>query len=128
MKSQNLSILKYLKFDKVLNCASELEKLANIKDIKKRKLLIKNAEECVIDAISEIALNCLNGKIPLRDCNFKSLSKYQFILRKISKIDSVNKRKKLISQTGGFLSLLIPPALSLISSVVGGYISKRLTK
>jgi len=128
MKNQNLSILNYLKFDDVLKCAKELENLAKVKDFKNKKVLIKNAEDCVIDAISEIALNCLNGQIPLRDCDFKSLIKYQTVLRKISKIGPVNKRKRLISQTGGFLNLLIPPALSLIASVVGGYLSKRLTK
>jgi len=112
----------------VLKCAKELENLAKVKDFKNKKVLIKNAEDCVIDAISEIALNCLNGQIPLRDCDFKSLIKYQTVLRKISKIGPVNKRKRLISQTGGFLNLLIPPALSLIASVVGGYLSKRLTK
>ena len=128
MKNQNLSILNYLKFDNVLKCAKELENLAKVKDFKNKKVLIKNAEDCVIDAISEIALNCLNGQIPLRDCDFKSLIKYQTVLRKISKIGPVNKRKRLISQTGGFLNLLIPPALSLIASVVGGYLSKRLTK
>ena len=128
MKNQNLSILNYLKFDNVLKCAKELENLAKVKDFKNKKVLIKNAEDCVIDAISEIALNCLNGRIPLRDCDFKSLIKYQTVLRKISKIGPVNKRKRLISQTGGFLNLLIPPALSLIASVIGGYLSKRLTK
>ena len=121
-------MLNYLKFDNVLKCAQELENLSKVKDITKRNNLIKKSEDCVIDAISEIALNCLNGNIPLHDCDFKSLSKYQAILRKISKLDSVKKRKYLISQKGGFLSLLIPPALSLITSVVGGYISKRLTK
>jgi len=128
MKNQNLSILNYLKFDNVLNCAKELEELAKANSNKKRKKLVKLAEDCVINSISEIALNCLNGNVPLSEIDFNKLSKYQNLLRKLTKISSVKKRRNIISQTGGFLNLLIPPALSLIASVVGGYLSKRLSK
>ena len=126
MKNHNTSILKYLKFDKVLKCAKELDELSNVKDKVQRKELLKNAENCVIDAISEIAKNCLAGNIPLKSCDFKKLSKYQKQLRQISKKSSNQKRRNIIVQSGGFLNLLIPPALTLIASVLSNVISKKL--
>jgi hypothetical protein len=90
--------------------------------------LILDAEKCVIDAISEIAKNCLAGNINLKRCDFQKLSKYQNILRQISKKSTVKRRKQILQQKGGFLSLLIPPALSLIASVVGDLIGSKLKK
>src|SRR6266700_1592541 len=123
MKNQ-LHTLNYIKFNKILKCASELEKISKTKDNKTRRNLIHQAKNCVIDAISEIALNCLKGNIPLNKCDFKKLSKYQTILRILSKPSLISKRKQLIQQRGGFLQLLIPPALSLAASIVGDLIGR----
>jgi hypothetical protein len=128
MKVRDTSTLKYLKFNKVLDCAKSLHKISKYKNPKKRNRLILDAEKCVIDAISEIAKNCLAGNINLKTCDFKKLSKYKKTLRQISKKSSVEKRKRILQQKGGFLSLLIPPALSLIASVVGDFISSKLRK
>ncbi len=127
MKNQ-LHTLNYLKFNKILKCASELEKISKTKDNKTRRNLIHQAKNCVIDAISEIALNCLKGNIPLNKCDFKKLSKYQTILRILSKPSLISKRKQLIQQRGGFLQLLIPPALSLAASIVGDLIGRKIRK
>src|SRR5882757_4500908 len=112
-------LLKFLKFSRVLNCAKDLDKISAVKNFKIRSKLISQSKACIIDAISEIAKNCLKGNIPLKSCDFKKLSTYKNLLRAISKKSSIQKRRKLISQKGGFLSLLIPPALSLIASIVG---------
>jgi hypothetical protein len=128
MKVRNTSTLNYLKFNRVLRCAKSLHNISKIKDQKLRNKLILNAEKCVIDAISEIAKNCLAGNINLKTCDFKNLSKYKKVLRLISKKSSVKRRKQLLQQKGGFLSFLIPPALSLIASVVGDLISSKLRK
>jgi len=127
MKNQ-LHTLNYLKFNKILKCASELEKISKTKDNKTRRNLIHQAKNCVIDAISEIALNCLKGNIPLNKCDFKKLSKYQTILRILSKPSLISKRNQLIQQRGGFLQLLIPPALSLVASIVGDLIGRKIKK
>ena len=127
MKSRT-PLLKYLKFNKVLNCAPVLDKITKTKNSKLRNKYLKDANDCVIDAISEIAKNCLTGNVPLKTCDFKQLSKYQKLLRKLSKKSPVVKRRNLIIQSGGFIPFLIPPALSLIASVVGELIGKRIRK
>ena len=121
-------ILKYLKFYNVLKCSKKLNTISKIKNIKKRTKIIREAEDCVIDAISEIAKNCLNGNIPLKTCDFEKLSKYHLILKRLSRKSKAGQRKNLIIQTGGFINLLIPAALALISSVVGDIIKKKVIK
>lgn len=83
---------------------------------------IHQVKDCVIDAISEIALNCLNGNIPLTECQYNKLFEYQNILRKLSKKTLVKTRRNLLNQSGGFLQLLIAPALTLLASLIGSYL------
>ena len=114
----HIHLLKYLKFNKVLKCAKELDELVNEKNPIERNKLITKVKDCVIDAISEIAKNCLEGNIPLSEENFNNLKKYQSILRLISKNIPVKKRRNLIVQKGGFIDLLIPAALCLITVLI----------
>ena len=122
----NTHLLRYLKFEKVLKCSKELNQISKTENSKIRNNLIKVARDCVIDAISEIAKNCLYGNIPLKTCDFNKLKKFQNILRRLSKKSRVHQRKKILIQKGGFLNLLIPPALTLIASIVGDLIKKKI--
>ena len=125
MKKQ-LLLLNYLKFNNVLKCTLELDKLVKENDPNKRIQLLKQVKNCVIDAISEIAKNCLVGNIPLRKEDFNKLSKYQNILRKISKPSPVEKRRKIIVQRGrGIIDILIPTALTLITYIIKEIFSKE---
>ena len=109
MKTQ-FHLLSYLKFNKVSKCAQELDNLVKEKDPKERVNLIKEVKVCVIDAISEIAKNCLIGNIPLSNEDFSNLSKYQHILRLISRPSSIERRRKLIQRGSGFIDTLLPAA------------------
>src|SRR5260370_15537501 len=130
MKNNKASIINYLKFDRVVKCSKELDRIAKAKTPSERKILLSNAKDCVIDAISEIAKNCLSGNIPLSLCDFKNLEKYKKVLRFLSSQTPINKRRKICAspQTGGFLPFLIPPALSLLATVLGNYINKKYIK
>lgn len=95
-----------------------LNLLAQSKTPKRRKLLANWATKRDIDAISEIALNTLNGNIKLSNPLYKKLYKDRSNLRSLaSKSCSVCKKKNIIAQQGGFLSFLIPAAFSVISSL-----------
>jgi hypothetical protein len=73
--------------------------------------------DCLIYAISEISKNCLIGNLPLKKSEIAKLKKYRKVLRFISGKNSLKKRKKIILQRGGFLNILIPSALYLLSEV-----------
>ena len=115
----------------VIDCAEELDKIAKSKSIFKRKQLIINAKNCLIDSISEIALNCLHGNIPLKSCDFKRLQKSRDALRFLASKRSIEDRRKLIlnqinKQRGGFLPALLTAALVYLGKEAGGYIIDRL--
>ena len=121
MKSQ-LHLLNYLKFNKVLKCTLELDKLVKEKNPQERIKLLKEVKDCVIDSISEIARNCLIGNIPLSEEDFNNLKNYHHILRLISKPSSVEKRRKIIQKGSGFIDVLIPATLILLTTIINGII------
>ena len=102
--------------DLINKCQEDLKSLKNCKNIKQRRVLINKCKNCLVNAISEISKNCLKGNIKLSKCKINKLKKYKNVLRLISKRLPLCKRKKLIIQKGGgFLSILIPPALALLT-------------
>ncbi len=78
----------------ILKCKKELIKLNKAKTIKQRNNLLKKSKKCVINAISEIALNCLKGNIPLNQCQFKNLKGYRNVLKQLSRKNVNVKNKK----------------------------------
>lgn len=86
-----------------------------------RKHLLKKLPTRSVKAVCECSLNVLKGNIPLSSHQKKSLSKYKSTLRKIgNKKGSLLQKKKLIVQNGGFLNILIPAALTVLTSLIHG--------
>lgn len=86
-----------------------------------RKQLLKKLPTRSVKAVCECSLNVLKGNIPLTCKQKKSLSKYKTTIRKIgSKKGSLFQKKKLIIQNGGFLNILIPAALSVLTGLIHG--------
>jgi len=104
---------------KVLECVPTLEKIARSRSEKRRKELLKEAKNCIFFAISEISLNILNGNISLTSYQKNKLRPFRNKIRKIaSKTVNLPERKKLIIQSGGFLSSLLIPSLSLLADII----------
>lgn len=86
-----------------------------------RKQLLKKLPLRSIKTICECTLNALEGNIPLTSSQKKSLRKYKSPLRKIAtKKGSLFSKKKLIIQNGGFLNILVPAALSVLTNLIHG--------
>ena len=101
--------------DLIKKCESDLLKLKNCKNIKERRILLNEIDDCVIDAVSEISKNCLVGNLKLNKCEINKLKKYKKVFEILSRKTPLQKRKKIIIQKGGFLaSILIPSALYLL--------------
>jgi hypothetical protein len=91
-----------------------------------QKKIIENAENCLINAISELADNCLAGNFPLNKCQFKKLAKYKNILRRLKRKTKVQTRRRILKQYGGVLPALVVPALGFLASIIGTAISKKI--
>ena len=86
------------------------------------KKILKSASSTVIRAIAELALNCLNGVIPLSSCAKNKMKKYKSNMRHIAGKSNLSSKRRVI-QRGGFLGALLGAALPLVikgvSSLVG---------
>lgn len=86
-----------------------------------RNELLKKLPSRSVKAICECTHNVLKGNVPLTSYQKKSLKKYKVPLRKIgTKKGTLFQKKKLIVQHGGFLNILIPAALSVLTGLING--------
>jgi len=101
----------------IINCEKELIKLYTLKNNKERTKLLKKSRKCLIKAISEIVHNCLAGNIPMTQCKRNKLKRYRKILKKLGDKElSLNSKRNLLVQKGsGYLTVLIPIALEVLS-------------
>ena len=71
-------------------------------------------------ALCEIITNVLAGTVKLNTKDKKKLRRHKLALRTLDdKNVSVNKKKQILVQNGGFLSALLIPALTLLGSIIG---------
>ena len=86
---------------------------------KLRKVIILNGGKELVNCISEIILNVLNGNLKLSDCKKRKLRKYRAILRKLAdKRVQSSAKKELINQRRGFLFTLLSEELLIISNIL----------
>ena len=91
---------------------------------KKRNVLLDLADKEQIGSICEIILNLLTGNLPVGEKEKRKLNKHKSTLRELSKKKlSLKKRKQILKQKGGFLSVLLPLAVSALTSVIPQIIS-----
>ncbi len=103
--------------ENISKCKENLKKLSSLKSKNQRDKLIKKLKSSEINSISEISKNCLLGNIPLKNCEFNKLKKFSKYLRLLAKKTiSQKKKRRILIQKGGFLNILIPPVLSLLSN------------
>lgn len=84
---------------------------------KKRKQFIDCCDRETLNCICECAKNILRGNITLSPSQLKKLKKHKSAIRKIVLKKTSLGTKRRILQTGGFISALIGPAISLLTSL-----------
>lgn len=87
---------------------------------KYQKALLKSCDEEEINCICECIYNVLQGKVPLKEEEKKSLNKHKSLLRKLVRKTTNKVRKSIIIQKGGsFLPIVLGSILSgLIKSII----------
>ena len=89
---------------------------------KAARKILKDSPNSLVRAISEIALNALNGALPLSAHRIKKLQKHKKDIRAISKASNQEARRKVL-QRGGFVSALLGAALPLLFKGVSALVS-----
>ena len=84
------------------------------------KKFLKSCNKDFIHGLCEYIGNMINGRVPLKPCQLKCLSRHKHTLRKLAvKKTSLTDRKKIL-QNGSFLQLLLPSfVISGLGSILG---------
>ena len=96
------------------------------KPIQRKAILLTNSDDLIL-AICEIVDNVLRGTVQLKARDRKKLQQYKKVMRELANRKIAKKAKKsILLQKGGFLPLVLAPALSLVASLVGEAISSAI--
>ena len=86
---------------------------------RRRKDILRDAPTDLILSICELALNVLRGNIPLTTKQYRVLKiQKKWIKLFDDKRASVERKRKVINQSGGFLLPLLSVAIPFISSLI----------
>jgi hypothetical protein len=87
---------------------------------KLRKAILENADRDLVHAIAECCINFLYNKLNISNESVDKLRRRKNVIRSLAHSKTpISKKKKLLVQSGGgFLSLLLPAAISLIASLI----------
>ena len=82
-------------------------------------MLLEAANSGEIRSIAECALNLLKNRIRLNSSQKRKLKRHKETLRYIAKKNTnIKKKKRALQQRGGFLTSLLPLAISALTSFV----------
>ena len=110
--------------EKLKNNFEKLNLLANCSK-KIKDSLIRKGEKDLILSLNECVINTLNGNIALAPKEKFKLKKFKYSLRKLLKNKSIQKKKKILIQEGGFLQILLPSAITLISALLETFVKEK---
>ena len=95
-----------------------LSLLGKTKNRKKRTQLIDYGNREQIDAVKECAHNVLEGSVPVTKNDIQRLKKHKTALRNFASPRlPLYQKKAILKQSGGFLNLLLPIAMSALGSL-----------
>ena len=102
-----------------------LRKFLNANDKVKRNF-IKSLSNKDIKVLCIIIFNVLHNKIPINTDDKNKLIKFRKVLHKFCRSShTLKKRKTILQQSGGYLNILIPAAITGLSILVSSLISRK---
>ena len=100
--------------------------LGKSKQGKRRKMLLEAATSDEIKAVAECALNLLKNRIKLNNNQKRRLKRHKETLRYIAhKGTNIKKKRRAMQQKGGFLTSLLPLAISAVTSLVPALLGSK---
>lgn len=85
---------------------------------KQARAVIKVADNDLVKAVCECALNLLKGTVAVNKKQKRKLRRYKNLMRKLaSKSVSVRSKRALLQKGSGLLGLMIPAAMSVLGQI-----------
>ena len=86
---------------------------------KLRRAILDNSRKELVLALCDIIANVLSGTVELTELQRSRLKRHTGALRFLAKKNvSVNRKKEVLKQKGGFLATLLPPAIALLATII----------
>ena len=93
----------------------------------RRKKILQDLPADTLRALTEIAVNVLQGNLPLSSGQKTSLKRHKEKIQLLARVKgSFKKKKDFLVQKGGFLPHLLKPALQVLTTVAGTVIANSL--
>jgi hypothetical protein len=102
---------------------SQMDLLKVLANERYRKVIISKADSNLVKAICQGIHNVLKGNISISNYERERLKKFRKVLHKLLKKSTLQSKKKILIQQGGFLQFLIPAVVSGIASIISSAIS-----
>lgn len=105
-----------------MSAKEHVEHLKLLAKSRSKATILRKCPNSLIKALCECCINILNGNVPLSKHQKNKLSPYRKIVRNLGKksVPLYKKRRLLVQKGEGFLSFLIPAAVSVLSSLIHG--------
>ena len=104
-------------------CLGHLKFISKIKSSKFRKAILKDlsCKNCYFRALKEIAENAIKGNLILDTKTRKKLYPYKASIKRLCcKTKSKQQKRKLVIQSGGWLPIILPAVISIVSEIING--------
>lgn len=106
-----------------------LKRLRSMRNPQQIGAAVKNASPNLIKCLVDCCHNVSCGNIPVGKKTIKQLRRHKKTIRQILNRKAKAKRKRqLLSQSGGFLPLLLAPIIGLAGSLAGEAISSAISR
>lgn len=102
-----------------------LKTLACCKESRRRRGMLTAGGRRLQKAIREVCFNLLKGNIKLAPRQLVKLRRYKRQIRALALKKTTLKKRIVLNQKGGFLQALLPIAISTLSSLLSGGLSRR---
>lgn len=101
---------------------STVDHLKQLSKTKQKAAFLKKCPNSIIKGVCECVFNLLKGNIPVTARQKNRLTLYKKTLRRLGdkKVPLFKKRRLLVQKGEGFLSVLIPAAVSVLSTLING--------
>lgn len=110
--------MKKINLDKEIHNLEKLKTLSICDKISKKKIITKS-DKIFICVLKDCIYNILLGNIELTDSEKDKLRKHKYTLRKIINTKQANKNKDILIQKGGsFLPIILPGAITLLTTLI----------
>ena len=89
------------------------------------QIILKHADKKLVNNLCELTYNILLNNINISEYDRKELFKSKLIIKKLLSKINLKRKRKILSQKGGFLQYILPAVITSLGSIISSAIDKK---